>query len=223
MSTTRIAAALFALSLAVPALAAAQGRPRPKPAPGPPPGVAVRGYGTFGSTVLAATETFRAVADRASASTFGAGAQVTGLWRGLFADVAVSQLVRDGERVFVDDAGAIFELGIPLEVTMRPVDLAAGWRFAFGRVSPYAGAGLTLLSYEEASGFAEPSDDVTRSGTGPLVLAGVDVQVWRWIHAGAELRYRRVSGILGEGGVSGHFGEENAGGFSSAVRLSFGR
>jgi opacity protein-like surface antigen len=148
---------------------------------------------------------------------------VTNLWRSVFADVAASQTSLDGERVFIDDAGTVFELGIPLEVTMRPIDVAAGWRFGFGRVSPYVGAGVTFLTYGETSDLSEGGEDVDESGTGALVLGGVDVQVWRWVFAGGEVRYRRVSGILGEGGVSAHFGEDNAGGVSAAVRISIGR
>lgn len=185
--------------------------------------IAVRGYGSFGTNRLAATETYDAVADTTGAVIFGGGAQVTGLWRGLFADVAVSQLSVDGERVFIDDAGTVFELGVPLEVTQRPIDVAAGWRFTFGRVSPYAGAGITYLSYEETSEFSDAGEDVSESGAGALVLGGVDVLVWRWIHAGGEVRYRRVTGILGESGVSSHFGEDDAGGISAAVRISIGR
>lgn len=202
---------LAGIAAALPVSAAAQAR------------VGVRGYGSFGTTTLAAADTFDAVADTTSASVYGGGAQVTDIWRGVFADVGVSQLSLDGERVFIGDDGTVFELGIPLEVTMRPIDVAAGWRFGFGRVAPYVGAGVTYLSYEETSDFAEAGEDVDESGTGALVLGGVDVRVWRWIHAGGEVRYRRVAGILGEGGVSSHFGEDDAGGISAAVRISIGR
>lgn len=186
-------------------------------------GVGVLGYGSFGIATLAAGDTFDAVAGTTSAPVFGGGAQLTGLWRGLFADVALFQLSLDGERVFVDDEGTVFELGIPLEVRMRPVDIAAGWRFAVGRVSPFAGAGVTFMSYEETSDFAAAGDDVSEGAAGMLLLGGVDVRVWRWFQAGGELRYRRVPGILGEGGVSAAFGDDDAGGFSAAVRISVGR
>lgn len=203
--------ALAGLAAALPAAVSAQ------------TGVGFRGYGSFGSTTLAATDTFDAVAGTASPSVFGGGAQVTNLWRGVFADIGVSHLSLDGERVFIGEDGTVFELGIPLEVTMRPIDIAAGWRFGLGRVAPYVGAGVTFLSYEETSDFSEAGEDVDESGSGALVLGGVDVLVWRWIHAGGEVRYRRVHGILGEGGVSSHFGEDDAGGISAAVRISIGR
>jgi hypothetical protein len=49
------------------------------------------------------------------------------------------------------------------------------------------------------------------------------VTIVDWLHAGGEFRYRRVSGILGESGASEEFDEDNAGGFSAAVRISIGR
>ena len=208
--TIRRAFAAACLAVALPSSAAAQ------------PPLAIRGYGVFGIATLAATDTFDAVAGTTTAPIVGGGAQAA-LWRGLFADVAVSWLSIEGERIFVDAAGTVFQLGIPLEVTMRPVDLAAGWRISFGRITPYAGAGVTFLSYEETSSFAEAAEDVSESGTGMLVLGGADVRVWRWVHAGGELRYRRVRGILGEEGASAEFGEDDAGGFSAAVRVSIGR
>ncbi|MGH9349480.1 MAG: hypothetical protein ACRD26_19690 [Vicinamibacterales bacterium] len=129
-----------------------------------------------------------------------------------------------GKRVFVS-GGQVFELGIPLEVTMRSVDIAGGWRFSLarGRVSPYAGAGLSYLRYEETADSAQSGDDVRESKAGALVLGGADVRVWRWVHAGGELRYRRVRGIPGEGGASEAFREDDAGGLGAAVRVSIGR
>jgi opacity protein-like surface antigen len=222
-------ALMIVLAIALSAIGEAQTRTqprtpaRPQPAPAQPR-IGLRGYVTFGSITLTATDTFDAVADTHSRPVFGGGVQVTSIWKGVFADVGVSQLTIDGERVFVSN-DQVFKLGIPLEITMRPVDIAAGWRFRFsnGRVSPYGGAGLTYLTYEETSDFAGSGEDVNESKTGPLVLGGVDVQVWRWISAGGELRWRRVNGILGEGGASAEFDEDDAGGFSAAVRISIGR
>jgi opacity protein-like surface antigen len=185
--------------------------------------IGIRGYVMFGIAQFAATDTFEAVADLSQQPIFGGGVQVTNIWRGIFADLAVSQIQTiDGERVFVN-GGEVFELNIPLDVKMRPVDVAAGWRLTHGRFSPYVGAGVTYLTYEERSDFAESGDNVNESRSGPLVLGGVDVVLWNWLHAGGEFRYRQVKGILGEGGVSEEFGEDNAGGFTAAVRISIGR
>jgi opacity protein-like surface antigen len=183
----------------------------------------IRGYATFGVAQLAATDTFEAVADTSQQPVFGGGVQVTGIWRGIFADVGVARIEAvEGQRVFVDD-GEVFDLDIPLEVKMRPVDVAAGWRLSMGRISPYVGAGVTIFTYEEASEGADADEDVNESKTGPMFLGGVDVSIVSWLHAGGEIRYRQVKGIVGEGGVSAEFGEDNAGGLTAAVRVSIGR
>ena len=187
------------------------------------PSIGIRGYALFGIAQFAAKDTFEAVADLSQQPIFGGGAQVTNIWRGIFADLAVSQIQTiDGDRVFVN-GGEVFELNIPLEVKMRPLDFAAGWRLTHGRFSPYVGAGISYLTYEERSDFAETGDNVNESRTGPLVLGGIDVVLWNWFHAGGEFRYRQVKGILGEGGASEEFGEDDAGGFTAAVRISIGR
>jgi hypothetical protein len=58
---------------------------------------------------------------------------------------------------------------------------------------------------------------------GPLILAGSDLRVARWVHVGGEIRVRHIPGILGEGGVSAAFGERSAGGLTVALRLLVGR
>lgn len=194
----------------------------------PPPAAAqesvgIRGYAIFGVAQLAAKDTFEAVADLSQQPIFGGGVQVTNIWKGIFADVSVSQIRSiDGERVFVNQ-GEVFELNIPLEIKMRPVDIAGGWRFTYGRFSPYVGAGLSYLTYEETSDFADSGENVNENANGPLFLGGVDVTLWDWLHAGGEFRYRQVKGIFGEDGVSETFDEDNAGGFTAAFRVAVGR
>jgi opacity protein-like surface antigen len=185
--------------------------------------IGIRGYAAFGVAQLAASDTFEAIADTSQQPLFGGGVQVTNIWRGVFADVGVSQLETiEGDRVFVDD-GTVFDLNIPLEVSMRPVDIAAGWRLVYGRLSPYVGAGVTFLKYEETSEGADADENVDESKTGPLFLGGVDVAIVNWLHAGGEIRYRQVTGILGDNGASAEFGEDNAGGLAVALRISIGR
>lgn len=179
-------------------------------------------YGTFGSTAFAAHDTFEAVAGSATHTNFGIGMIATNLWRDLFVDVGWSQTKMDGQRVFVDD-GTVYKLGIPLDIIVRPLDTAAGWRLTFGRFSPYGGGGVTAMWYRETSAFAESQDNVRETKFGPLALGGVDVMIVRSVFVGAEVRYRAVKGILGHGGASQAFGEDQAGGFSAALRVSFGK
>jgi len=178
-----------------------------------------RAYVTLGTVFMTASETFDAVADTTRINVVGVGGTVS--WQGVFVDVAVSKGTLDGQRVFVLD-DEVFDLGIPLEISVRPVDIAGGWRGTTGPVSPYGGAGITFLTYEETAEFADPGDDVSERVSGWLLLGGVDVSILPWLHAGGEVRYRAVTGVLGEGGVSEAFGEDSVGGTSVAVRVSVG-
>jgi hypothetical protein len=184
--------------------------------------VDLRGYFTYGAVTLSAADTFDAVAGQHHARTIGGGGTVTGLWRGLFADVGLSQHSFEGERVFVAN-GEVFPLGIPLEVKFRPLDVAVGWRMMLKRYSPFVGIGLSRISYEETSDFSTLGDEVKAARNGAMVMAGLDVRVWRWVNVGGEVRYRRVQGLLGSGGVSEAFNEDQLGGVSAAMRLSVGR
>jgi hypothetical protein len=216
---------LFVLLLMIAAPRALDAQPRfpPRARPAPvQPRIGFRGYITFGTARLAAKDTFEAVAEPQSGA-IGGGVQVTNIWKNAFADVGGSQLSLNGERVFLE-SGRVFALGIPLEVRMRPFDIAGGWRLALmrGRIFPYVGAGLTYMQYTETSEFAGSGENVSESKAGPLVVGGVDVRVWRWISAGGDVRWRRVRGILGDRGVSAEFDEEDAGGFNAGVRISIG-
>jgi hypothetical protein len=209
--TGRVAALVVLAVLATPSEAGGQSR------------VGFGGYCVFGDVRLDAAQTFEAVSETSHARVLGAGIQVTNVWRFLFVDVAVSSTTIGGERVFIDEGSAVRPLGIPLEVSMRHVDVAAGWRTMHGRLSAYFGGGFSRLRYRETSELAQPGEAVAESATGPLFLAGVDFGLSRWIRIGAELRYRRIGGVLGSGGVSAKFDEDSAGGVSTAFRVSIGR
>jgi opacity protein-like surface antigen len=179
-------------------------------------------YVGFGSTRFAATDTFEAIAGTSSKSGVGFGGFVTGFWQGLFVDAGYSQLKLAGERVFIDQ-GTVYPLGIPVRITLRPLDLAGGWRFHVNRISPYAGAGVVVLSYAEESDFSSEGDDVDERKTGLLLLAGADVHLLRFVSVGGELRYRAISAVLGSGGVSQVFGDDQLGGVALAARVVVGR
>lgn len=178
-------------------------------------------YVSFGQMHFAATQTFDAVFGSTHARGGLVGGTVTGIWRGVFADVSLSQVTLDGQRVFVDE-GQVFPLGIATTVKVRPFDVIGGWRFAAGRIFPYVGAGITVMSYSESDEFADPGDEVSETGTGPALLGGVDVAVARVVRVGGEVRYRSVGGILGTGGTSEAFGEDELGGFAFGLRVGVG-
>src|SRR5688500_2541382 len=122
MRTTFIALAMLCTSMAVPA--AAQGN------------IGVRGFASFGSVTFTARDSFDAVLGRTSAPIFGGGGQVLLPW-GIFVEVRAGQIKQDGERVFVGPNDEVFRLGIPVEITIIPIEVSGGWRFRkWSRIVP---------------------------------------------------------------------------------------
>jgi opacity protein-like surface antigen len=184
--------------------------------------IGLQGYFTYGTTMFAATDTLEAVTGDASATGVGFGATITNIWRQLFVDVGIQLQTLDGERVFAV-AGQVYSLGTPTTIKTQSVDIVAGWRVPIGRIIPYAGAGLSVISYSETSPFANPGDDVDESASGLGILGGVDVMVVRWVRVGGEFRFRLVEGVLGNQGLSAALGDDQLGGSSVALRVSVGR
>lgn len=200
--------AFAAASLLAPSSAAAQ---RPE----------IFGSASIGVLRLDAARTFEAVTGSENGRVLGGGIRVAGVWRELFAELAVSQTSKSGERVSFDD-GQTLPLGIPLSVRLRHLDVAGGWRWTRGRLAPYVGAGMTRVSYEEKSDLADAGEHISAAATGPLLIAGIDVRLTRLLHVGGDVRFRRVLGILGEGGLSRELGERSAGGLATSLRVSIG-
>jgi hypothetical protein len=191
--------------------------------PGPKPKRGVDFYGAADFDSLAASQSFNAVLNKHKLWGYGAGLDVTNVWKRVFARVAVSYTSQVGSRAFVAN-GTVFSLHIPLTVVMAPVEIATGWRFApigkRGRYSVYVGGGLLLLRYDETSQFATSGDNVAKSLYGVTALGGMDVGITKHLIAGVEAQYRHVSSGAGVGGLSADFGEHDLGGFTA--RILFG-
>jgi hypothetical protein len=239
---------LMALLLACgPVIASAQAKPAPPPKPTPAPArpqpavqerhrLGLRGYATFGSMQFAASESFDAILGATSAPTIGGGVQVLLPWN-LFAQLGAARVSRAGERVFVAPAPGreIFRLGIPVDITMTPVDITGGWRYrrcvvrpaqrrpCRPSVVPYVGAGFTSTMYSETSPFAEPDENVDERFNGVHVLGGVEYLPLRWMAVGGEVSWSSVPDAIGRGGVSAAFDEDNLGGTTIRLKISVGR
>ena len=111
-----------------PSDALAQARPAPPRAAGAPPAVRVRGFFEAGARTFTASKSFEAVLGSSAGPIFGAGGEVL-LGRNLFVSFGVSRFQRDGERVVVFEDEA-FPVGIDTTVSIVPIELSAGWRFA---------------------------------------------------------------------------------------------
>jgi len=197
-----------------------------KPSPPPPrtPRIGFQGFGLLGVNVPVAKESFEAAGLDTSALELGGGAQVTDLWRNLFVEVSVSRWSGTGERVFLDDTGNRFPLGIPLEVETTHIDASVGWRVRGNGVATYFGGGAGAALYTEQSPFTQPGDDLDTRATSYHLLGGVEFPLRRWLALSGELRYRFVPGLLGDDGVSEALDEDRFGGLQAglALRVGFG-
>lgn len=206
----------------------AQNRPRPRPRPrqaAQPRSVQVGGYAMFGGINFTAADSFDAIVGSPSGPIFGGGARVGLPLGGLFVDVGAWRYRGEGERVFVAN-NEIFELGIPAEITVTPIELSAGWRFRFRRApkfTPYAGGGLTIVKYRETSDFSTPSEDVDESFNGYHLIGGAEYKITRWLGLAGEASWSTVPDAIGDAGVSAAFDETDLGGTTFRVKITIGR
>ena len=185
--------------------------------------IGVRGFATLGNITFQAQDSFDAILDRHAGPIFGGGAQVL-LTRNIFIEVAASRFTQGGERVFVTADGEVFRLGIPVDITITPLEITGGWRFrAWPRVVPYGGVGYSSYAYRETSDFAGSDEDVDERFGGFHVMGGLEYQALGWLAVGGEIAWASVADALGKGGVSAAFGEGNLGGTTLRVKISVGR
>jgi opacity protein-like surface antigen len=149
--------------------------------------VGVRLFGGAALEWMSASKSFDAVTGSDRVTTYGGGVQVTNVWRGLFLEGSVARAELDGERVFAF-GDEVFPLGIPVEITLMPVDVVAGWRAPVGRLVPYVGGGMTFFKYEETSDFADEDENVDDWYQGFVVMGGLEVGLARWLHVRADVR-----------------------------------
>jgi hypothetical protein len=214
-------AVALVLLLLVAAPAAAQVRIPPQPRRGEPNAVP-RVYLLATVQQFAAADTFETAFGRAVQPFFGGGIEVV-FRNGLFVDGAVSFFRKTGERAFVFD-NEVFPLGVSLKARVTPIELTTGYRFARrnSRMTPYVGGGIGAYFYREESDFDESGDVVESSSAGYLAVAGVEFGVSRRIFTAFDVQYSFVPGILGDGGISQEFGDENLGGIAFRFRLMVG-
>jgi hypothetical protein len=218
-------------SVSAPNLQTSPGSARRAPAPPSPTGRSMRvaAFVTAGLFTATAKRSFDAILDKHAGRDIGAGAQIAwqrGRLRGVFAEVDVSRFEETGERVFID-RGEVFKLGIPLTITMTPIEVTGGYRVApvrrrGGRVSVlpvayFAGGGVGTLTYQES----DDDGDVSERFTTYHVMGGADATLWKGLLVGGEVRYRWVPDGLGAGGVSDEFNETDLGGFTVRGRIGF--
>jgi hypothetical protein len=188
----------------------------------PSEGMRGRVFVHFEGQSMTAKDSFDAVLGSGTMMGPGLGAEVQGIWRNLFARVDASLLKKTGERVFVFE-GDVFPLGVPVDITMTPIEAAVGWRFkpfTSRAIVPYVGGGMLFLKYKEETEGDASSENVSESYSGPVLFAGIDAPVWKYISAGAELGWRKAT-VKNPGGAMSAFGEDDLGGVTFRVMVSF--
>lgn len=186
--------------------------------------VDIKGYGMVGATTFTASETFDAVLGSSSGTIFGGGAEVGLPLGGLYVGVGGWRFKQDGERVFVS-GGEVFPLGIPVEVTITPLEIIGGWRFRglSARVVPYVGGGYSSWRYKETSTFADGDENVDDRFAGFHLLGGAEMRLARWLGVAGEVAWTSIPDAIGEGGAAAAFDETNLGGTSFRLKVTIGR
>jgi opacity protein-like surface antigen len=189
------------------------------------PAVSLRVFGEAAAQRFAASQSFDAVFGRSVQPFFGGGLQATFHDR-YFVEVGASKFTKTADQVFVAN-GQVFHLGVPMSVSVTPLEITAGYRFHPRRVRhviPYLGAGVGWYRYEQTSAFADASEEIDRRNTGFLAVGGVEFRVHRSVGLAVDAAYTHVPGILGtDPSVSHEFGETDLGGIAGRFRIVIGR
>jgi hypothetical protein len=129
---------------------------------------------------------------------------------------------REGERVFVASPTApVFRLGHPLTLRIIPAYGLVGFRFLQGAaLRPYIGVGGGVTSYDEESDVAGEILTSTATKAAGHAVAGLDYGRGMF-RIGGEVMYSLVPNTIGFDGVSEVYGEDDIGGLSAVLRLSF--
>lgn len=171
-----------------------------------------------------ASDSAKAVFDGSTGGVAFGGSLRLAVGRNLFVGTGLRTFSKDGERVFVADAGApVFKLGHPMKVKLRPFYGFVGYRFRpDASLVPYLAAGGGSTSYKEESTIGGLTESESHSKFSWHVMAGADYALGHFA-VGVEARWSSMSKLIGLGGVSRVYGESDLGGFSVAGRLSFRR
>jgi hypothetical protein len=182
------------------------------------------GFAMIGSMNFASPESFDAVLGSHRGFIYGGGARIGIPLGGLFAEVGAWRFRQDGERVFVS-GDEVFPLGIPVEVTITPIEITGGWRFRnfSTTILPYAGGGWSSYRYQETSSFAETTENVDDRFSGFHLLGGVELKLRAWLGVAGELTWTSIPDALGAGGASEAFLETDLGGSSVRLKVVIGR
>lgn len=209
-----LGALLLALVVASPAAAQSSGSAS---------GISIRPFVMAAGEQFTAKKTFQAIFGQSAQLFLGGGVEIV-TRSGFYLDLTASRFSKKGDRAFVAADGKAFSLGIPVTVTLLPLEGTVGYRFRMGssgRISPYVGGGFGYYMYTESD--KTEASDLTIRHTGFLGVGGLEYRAGSWVAVSADVQYTNISGILGDGGVSKQVGENNLGGIAARFRIIIGK
>jgi hypothetical protein len=168
-----------------------------------------------------ASQSANAIFGASGGATIGFSGQY-GLGESFFIRAGARFFQRDGERVFVESPGSeVFRLGHPLTVRIIPAYGLVGFRFLEGAsLRPFIGIGGGATSYDEESTIAGEVRSYTATKPMGMAVAGLDYGRGK-VRFGGEVAYALVPNTIGTEGVSLVYGEDDVGGLTAVVRISF--
>jgi opacity protein-like surface antigen len=185
----------------------------------------IEGYALAGGVSFTAAESFETILGSPSGQIRGGGARIGLGLGGAFFDIGAWRYGAEGERVLIAN-GSVFPLGIPVKVTVTPIEVSGGWQFRFRRVPkllPYVAGGVTSMRYSETSDFATSQENADAFFNGYHVLGGAKYQITRRLGVAGEASWTTIPGAIGESGVSEAFDETDLGGTTFRIKITIGR
>lgn len=165
-------------------------------------------------------ESAEAIFEASGAPVFGAAVQYA-LGRSLFLRVGARFTRMDGERVFVASPDApVFRLGHPLTARIVPVYGLIGYGFGRGSLRPYLALGGGVTMYDEESEVAGEIFESTATKPSGHFAGGVDYGRGSF-RFGAEVMYTLAPDVIGDSGVSEVYNENDMGGVTGVLRITF--
>jgi hypothetical protein len=204
---------MCAVAVAAPAFAQAR---RPVSSLNDQPKISLRPFFLATEQRFSARKTFETVFGKSAQPFWGGGLSVA-FRNGFYVDVTASRFKKTGQRAFFFEGQ-----GIPLTVTVTPLEVTAGQRSHITpRMFLYTGFGVGSYRYQETSQFDDAPFE--KRHVGYLVAVGLEFRVSRWIGVSGDAQYTYVSGIIGTGGVSKEAEETKLGGVAGRFRVIVGR
>lgn len=218
------ALAVLLAALAAPPPVAGQTRRLSIAADEPSRTVSFRPFLLVSGQRFAAEKTFDGVFGHQTLRPFWGGGLQVSFRKGVFVEIDASRWEQAGQRAFVVN-GTVIPVGLPVTATVTPFDVAGGYRLRLTRwLRPYGAAGVSRYAYREVSDpvAVDADENIDTSKTGFIAVGGAEIRVHRWVGVAADVAYTRVKGILGAGGISQQFGEDNLGGTAIRVKVLVG-